>query len=272
MTGPATAAKVDTARTYLGRDGFAGQLYEPDRMPAKAVPGVLIIGGSEGGLASSSFLATALAAQGYPSLAVAYFRYPGLPAQLSDIPLEYFMRAARWLRHQAGVAPRIVVVGISRGSEAAEQLAYLDPHDVRAVIAAVPSDVRVCGIPECTGPAWTLHGRALPFTRQFDEPHPTDQPRAVIPLYRARAAVLLVCGGADTIWSSCPYARALQQQLSRHGYPWPHSLLAYPQADHYVGGLVPGVSLSQLTNDAAQDTEARKALWPHVLAFLHANS
>lgn len=262
-----THVKVDLARTYLAREGFAGLLYEPDVVPDRALPGVLVIGGSEGGVASGD-LATAIAAHGYPTLAIAYFGLRGLPRQLEDIPLEYFVHAARWLRSQPGVAHRLIVIGISRGSEAAEQLAYLDPEDVRGVVASVPSDVRVCGIPDCAGPAWTWRHRVLPFTRQFDEPRPTDAPHAVIPLYRAHANVLLICAGADQVWSSCAYAQAIQQQLSAHHYDWPHSLLRYPRADHYVGGLVPGVSLDQYTTDTTDDEKAREALWPHLLAFL----
>ena len=268
MSTPLGHEKVDLARTYLGREGFAGLLYEPDVVPDRAMPGVLVIGGSEGGVASGD-LATAIAAHGYPTLAIAYFGLRGLPRQLEDIPLEYFVRAARWLRSQPGVAHRLIVIGISRGSEAAEQLAYLDRRDVRGVVAAVPSDVRVCGHPDCTRPAWTWHHRALPFTRQYDEPRPTDDRHAVIPLYRADAKVLLICAGADQVWSSCAYAQALQHQLAAHHYDRTHTLLRYPRADHDVGGLVPGVSLEQYAMNPIDDEQAREALWPHLLAFLH---
>ena len=48
---------------------------------------VLVFGGSEGGLATS-LLAARFAADGYPALALAYFREPGLPQTLTNIPLE----------------------------------------------------------------------------------------------------------------------------------------------------------------------------------------
>src|ERR1039458_4212970 len=57
----------------------------------------------------------------YPALGVAYSAEPGLPQTLSRIPLEYFAGALRWLARQPGVDPaRIAVLGVSRGSEAAQ--------------------------------------------------------------------------------------------------------------------------------------------------------
>ena len=76
----------------------------------------------------NAVLARMLAAHGYPALAVAYFGVPGLPQNLSAILLEYFERALGWLAAQPGVDPaRLVVLGGSRGSEAAELLAVHDP-------------------------------------------------------------------------------------------------------------------------------------------------
>ena len=76
---------------------------------------MLVFGGSGGGLMTSAAL---LAARGYPSLALAYFKAPGLPQTLHNIPLEYFAKALRVLRAQPGVDPdHVLVVGESRGGE-----------------------------------------------------------------------------------------------------------------------------------------------------------
>jgi BAAT / Acyl-CoA thioester hydrolase C terminal len=80
---------------------------------------VLVFGGSDGGL-TTSFAAALLAAHGYPSLALAYFKAPGLPEDPNSILLEYFTKALGVLRAQPGVDHRHVLVsGVSRGSEAA---------------------------------------------------------------------------------------------------------------------------------------------------------
>jgi Acyl-CoA thioester hydrolase/BAAT N-terminal region/BAAT / Acyl-CoA thioester hydrolase C terminal len=87
----ALPASVQTVR----RDGLASTLF----VPAKTRPGapaVVVIGGSEGG--EETLTAAALSLIGYPALALGYFREPGLPRCLCDIPLGYFARAVHWLR------------------------------------------------------------------------------------------------------------------------------------------------------------------------------
>ena len=176
-------------------------------------------------------------------LGVAYFGLPDLPFTLSDIPLEYFARALRWLDRQPDVDPaKIAVLGISRGSEAAQLLGVHYPDLVHAVIASVPSDAAICSYPGCRTVAWTLGGKPLPYTRDFDNPAPTDNPAAVIPDQRINGPAFLDCGEADETWSSCPYARAILSRLDRDHDRWAHVLYAYPHAGHLVGFLAAWVS------------------------------
>ena len=259
------------ATESLNADGFVGEfLHSSDAVSRR--PAVLVLGGSEGGL-PGVLLPALLASNGYPALGVAYFAEPGLPPTLSGIPLEYFAKALRWLAHQPGVDPtRIAVLGISRGSEAAQLLGAYYPNLVHAVIASVPSNVAICSYPSCTGPAWTWHGRALPYTTEFDIPSPFDHPAAVIPDQRIDGPVFLDCGEADKTWVSCPYAQAILGLLDAHHDRWVHVLYAYPGAGHPVGTLVPYEP--QPTVVAAQDVtyaadqQALALLWPHLLSFL----
>lgn len=140
-----TFSPIPLAQTMesLDADGFVGEFVRPsdtgDRRPA-----VLVLGGSEGGL-PGVLLPALLASNGYPALGVAYFGEPGLPQTLSRIPLEYFAGALRWLARQPGVDPaRIAVLGVSRGSEAAQLLGVYYPNLVHAVIASVPSNAAIC--------------------------------------------------------------------------------------------------------------------------------
>src|ERR1022692_1064304 len=98
-----TSAGVRCVQQTAVAAGFFGSYCAPAGRAARR-PAVLIFGGSEGGLAVAD-LAGLLASHGYPALALAYFGAPGLPANLVRIPLEYFARAARWLRRTAGAAP-----------------------------------------------------------------------------------------------------------------------------------------------------------------------
>jgi hypothetical protein len=165
-------------------------------------------------------------------------------------------------------------LGVSRGSEAA-QLTGADYRSLaNAVIALVPSDVALCSYPGCGGPAWTLHGRAIPFTRQFKDPAPTDQPAAVIPDQRIHGPVFLACAGKDTLWPSCPYAHAILRHLNAAHDPFPHPLYTYPNAGHGVGAITPyEPTQDYLTGESPQaDQQAQAQDWPRLLQFLAAFS
>src|ERR1700750_3006705 len=112
------APGVTVRAESIAATGFYGQFWAaPPRAPRHA--GVLEFGGSEGGLSGKS-IGAALASAGYPTLDLAYFAEPGLPATLKDIPLEYFARALRWLNRRPEVLKgQMYVLGGSRGSEAA---------------------------------------------------------------------------------------------------------------------------------------------------------
>ena len=254
--------------------GFFGSYFAPAGAQRSAA--VLVFGGSEGGL-KTLLLASQLAAAGFPALALAYFKEPGLPQTLTNIPLEYFENALKWLAAQPQVDPaRVAVLGVSRGSEAALLLGGHYPARVHGAIALVPSSVVNCGIigggvpGGCTGPAWTFEGKPLPYTTQFDQPDPTDVPAAVIPVEEIHAPLLLACGGVDATWNSCAFASAIVHRLDATPGGAAHVLYRYLDAGHPVGGLLPDEPGSLAYDDNVPfDEQAREHLWPHVLAFLH---
>lgn len=219
---------------------------------------VLIFGGSEGGLAPFDE-ARLLASRGFPTLALAYFKEPGLPPTLSRIPLEYFARAARWLAARTGIR-RVVVYGVSRGSEPALLLGVDFPQLVRGVVALVPGNV-VLVSPSSTGPAWTLHGKPIPF--QF-EPGPSGPDQ--IPAEQIAVPLFMDCGVVDDLWASCPMAHALARRHRRRT-----ELLVFPGGGHGVGDLEPNLpqhyqpleGIGSLSN-----ARARVQGWPKLLLFL----
>jgi dienelactone hydrolase len=262
---------VRTRDLTLAENGFIGEFAAPKT--GGRHPAILAFGGSEGGN-GETLHAALLASHGYPTLSIAYFGEPGLPSELDRIPLEYFRRALEWLRRQPGVDTKhIVTLGISRGSEAALLLGVHYPKLVHGVIAAVPSDAAICGYPDCSYPAWTLGGKALPYTTDFDNPAPTDNPAAVIPVERIKGPIFLACATYDEIWVSCRYSAAIQRRLDSHHFPYEHVLYtAAPPAGHLVGALLPYepgfVAYNLGTELSVANEKAREQIWPKLLAFL----
>jgi hypothetical protein len=104
------AAGVTATDLRVPADGVYGRLFRPRNVSTRQ-PALLVFGGSEGGLHPAIVLKAALlAAHGYPSLALAYWKAPGLPQDLSRIPLGYFRKALTLLRAQPGVDPAHVLV------------------------------------------------------------------------------------------------------------------------------------------------------------------
>jgi pimeloyl-ACP methyl ester carboxylesterase len=241
-----TAAGVTHRTLTAGADGVAGVLFLP---PPGAVrrPGVLLLGGSEGGV-GRRYDAALLASHGYPALALGYFGVPGLPGTLRDVPLEYFVTAARLLPGE------VVVNGYSRGAEAALLLAGSYPDLVRGVILYAPNDIVWGGYPR-GGDAWTIGGVPVP--------------RAAIPVTRVAAPVLAVAGGEDRVWRSAAQARRIMGRLDDAGVTAAHQALIYPDAGHGVGSF-PYLAAGTLGGTRAADAAARVDGWPKVLAFLAA--
>lgn len=262
--------------------GVYGTLYLPAKASTTPRPAVMVIGGSEGGL-STTVQAATLAAHGYPALALAYFHVPGLPDSLENIPLEYFATAAQLLQKQAGVDPnRIVLLGASRGSEAALLTAANYPELVHAVIAAVPASESFGGLSSSPSAAWTFHGKPLPVGDRSETFDPSPTSPAAIPVEAISGPLLLICGGKDEVWPSCTNVDAIKARLQQHAVTRAPTVLTFPESGHLVGGLVPFLPSTTVTGTTASGIQlntggtyqafqaARAQAWPQVLTFLQA--
>jgi hypothetical protein len=280
----------------IASDGLFGN-YFPASGPGPH-PAVLLLGGSEGGLGSGThFTALALQKEGFAVLHLAYFGAPGQSDALERVPLELFDKGLDWLKTQPGVDPdRIAVMGASKGAEAALLIAARRA-DVGAVVAGMPTSVVWPGVDWGSGgqskhASWVAGGKELatmPFGdwdqaegiisvyRKVEDPaHQAAATRAAIPIERARAKVLLVCGEAETMWPACPMARQVAaRSVSRSGPPV--TVLAYRDAGHFVFG--PPIArdhpfrprLGEYGGSVEGNVAARADSWPKVLAFLRQN-
>ncbi len=198
-------------------------------------PGVLVVGGSEGGAPLQK--AAWLASHGYAALALAYFRYEDLPPRLEAIPLEYFARALGWMMQRPEIsADQIAVVGTSRGGELALQLASMYPQ-VRAVVAYVPANVR---FPACCGDtrvpyAWTWKGQPLTYLPLRSSNDPRAAMAAAIPVEHTHGAILLISAQDDGVWDSSRMADSIVNRLKSSHFSYPVQHLKYAHAGHRAG-------------------------------------
>jgi dienelactone hydrolase len=255
-------------------DGLYGDLYLPPG--AGPFPGVVVFGGSEGGLGGGALTGSGLVRDGFAVLAIAYWSVPGKPSGMTRLPLETFQRAVQRMRAMPGVAPgRIGVLGVSRGGEAALLVGASFPSEVQAVVALVPSGAAWASPGSSTQSTWTLDGGDVPFlpwptgsggtlTRDSGVTVSLSAPffqggldsaidaglltRALIPVERINGPVLLLASGDDGIWPSCPLAALAWSRLLDAGHParFADSSTCFPGTGHSINPTRAGFPLADL--------------------------
>lgn len=295
-TAPTSSAPVQQSSTEaassgvsIRTDGLVGTWFPP--AGGKRGPAILVIGGSEGGETGSRRVARAFAEQGYGAFALAWFKAPGLPEQLQDVPLEYFDKAVDWLEAHALVdAKRVGLYGISKGGEAALLVATRRP-DIRAVVAAVPSSVVWQGINPAdytqVRSSFSLAGKPVaflpydmgaPFTSILDLYQRSlralpAHAEAAIPVERIAGPVLLLSGRADLLWPSSDMADQVMARLDARRFAHAHEHIAYADAGHGAtvpvpaGVAAPDSAVGNMGGTDAGNAFARRDAWARMLAF-----
>ncbi|MGW6934710.1 acyl-CoA thioester hydrolase/BAAT C-terminal domain-containing protein [Lentzea sp. NPDC054927] len=245
-------------RQEVRENGLVGTLFAPED-DGGDLPGVIVLGGSEGGIHETD--AALLAGHGFVTLALGYFGMTGLPKHLEDIPLEYFGTAIEYLSERAG---EIGVIGGSRGGELALLVGATFPQ-VRAVVGIVGSGV----VTQAIGPganllqklsheaaSWTLKDEPLPYLPYYvgedlrakivnDEPVPLrlafDLSDGIpedteIRVENIVGGVLLISSGHDDGWPSAELSEVALRRLKDHEHPFPYEHVVYPEAGHLIAG------------------------------------
>lgn len=274
---------VRTTSIVVGR--VRSRLFQPAE--EGDCPGVIVLGGSEGGLSIAAPLAAALAQEGFAALAFPYFGVRGAPMFLDRIRLDHIEDAVAALRMRRGVAVGAVgLYGVSKGAEAALAFASYNPS-VQAVVAASPSSVVWQGLNLLIRrSSWTWRGEELPFAPFQRGPwrglldlyqrslasHDAD--RAVIAVERINGPIALISGGDDRLW---PSARMAERIVARsiamksrfaveHVYQNGAGHVVWGPPDQKVGRRLRNVRIFGGSVDAAQAAMARG--WPRAVAVL----
>jgi dienelactone hydrolase len=279
-------------RETVRKDGLVAEFFSPKGRGV--LPGLLVLGGSDGGIGYARRLGSRLARRGYGVLSVAYFRAKGLPRTLEEIPLESFERALDWLRRHPRIDPgRIGLFGPSKGAEAALLIASCYPG-VTCVVAAAPSSVVWQSLnyrlPRATPKSsWTKDGATLPFVAydrssrfksiaamyagSLDRAAPDLTVR--IPVERIEGPVLLFSGDRDELWPSRRMAEEVLSRLADHSRG---EHVCYAGAGHLVFPifskrfLLQGALLGRLFGgDLRANAAARRDCLRRTLNFFETN-
>jgi dienelactone hydrolase len=291
-------------RVPLEQDGLRGFLYYPAE--GGPFPGVIILGGSEGRLFEG--WAQAFAANGFAALSLAWFGYQSLPEELVEIPLEYFDRAAAWMKAQSKVkAGGLGLMGGSKGGEAA-LLAASRNSAFRAVVAMTPAahmweghTLRFFSPDYKPVSSWSLGGRPLPFISFKVSPQdkekemkgelasfvfffrdalaqadPATIEKAVIPVEKIAGPILLISGTDDQIWPSGDFCAAIVTRLKEARFPYEVNHLSIEKGGH--SSILPflvtanrGLLIDGDPSGGSPQADARGGYqsWAETIAFLH---
>jgi dienelactone hydrolase len=268
------------------------------------VPGVLALGGSDGGL--PEYFLDLLVPEGFAGLALGYFGMDGTQRSLVEVPLERIERGLRWLAAHPRVKThdgRVAIVSASRGGELALLVAATFPDLVGPVVAYTPSSVVWPGIDADMRPgpgrsSWSLGEHPVPFVTYAGDVMPAMSERgmsvrpvcdraldnaaveqAAIAVERAAGPLLLISGGDDQVWPAERMCRMIADRMAAHGRRADVTHLNYPEAGHglfpYTGpsGASPRAQMRlDLGGSAAASQAAHADAWPRVVAHLRASA
>jgi len=298
-----TIVTDDVSRTPLQGDCI-GDLWLSTE--AEAAPGVIVLGGSEGGYPPQLPVGL-LASRGYAVAAPAYFGVEGLPETLEEIDIRTLDPVLDALQTHPKVRDtNIAIIGWSRGAELALTSAARDPR-LSTAISWAGSPLRFDGVPDgfrSPQPAWTDRtgpmdalalnpspsfliraGRSLltrsPFSlhqlylRALTTASKETQDAALIDLDQIAGTTLLFSGGDDRLW---PSTRLCEFASERFDADVVHQ--SYPRAGHALGvpyrplggstvgpPMIPGVQLALGGEPYANATASANA-WVTMLSVL----
>ena len=245
--------------------GLIADFYYTEGHPSQRA--IIFFGGSDGGNIISKNMAfkrkiKSYVDQGYAVLSLSYFHYysePTLPKSLTNIPLEYFQSAIKWVTKQPGVQnDGVAVYGNSRGGELALLLASYFP-EIKVVIAAVPSayiwgaygasmtteeEQALLAKKPCGNVAWTYQGKEIagicystyleynPWYTVIDNAEEVEP--FAIQVEKMQADVLLLSGKHDKMWPSTEMSNRVIERLKANNYSHVYRHISYEEGHSVI--------------------------------------
>jgi dienelactone hydrolase len=273
-------------------NGLVGTYFYHNSKEKK--PGVIVVGGSEGGI--YEYLAALLAAHGFNVLALGYFGVENLPKGLHHIPMEYFKLGIDWMKARAEVVEGwLGIHGTSRGAELALLTGSLF-EDIRAVVALNGFAVPFAGIVPWTDdeflpPAWTYNGEPIPYLRPENPVEvalqckemwkngkgnplglwyktlasdPKEVAAKAIPVERINGPVLIIGGDADSA-DSVGLSKMAMERLNKANFKHEYDQLIYPNAGHSISFPYTFQSFTEGTKHATNFASLDS--WEKTIAF-----
>lgn len=274
-------------------DGREAHLYLPAGLQAEArAPALVTLGGAEGGFEGGDTYAAWLASNGYVALSVAWYRGPGVPKDLIEVPLETVRDAARWLQLHPRVNPqRVGLMGGSWGGIVTMATAVHLP-ELRVAVSWVGSPAPFRGIARDVAPAdfravdrspLSWKGRPLPwlpYRKDIDwgAPGPQWEPAlqaALLPIETMAARTLWIGGGDDRLGDSGVMMAVAQRRLAAAGRGDRDRFLYYADAGQLITPLLQPTThrhdvgpYLQVGGTPEGHARADREVGPAVLAFL----
>ncbi|MBA0430136.1 acyl-CoA thioester hydrolase [Stenotrophomonas maltophilia] len=274
-------------------EGRPAHLYLPADLKTDAgAPAVVALGGAEGGFDGGDLYAAWLASNGYVALSVAWYRGPGVPKDLIEVPLETVRDAVHWLQRHPCVDPqRVGLMGGSWGGIVTMATAVHLPG-LRAAVSWVGSPAPFRGIARDVAPAdfraverspLSWQGRPLPWLPYREEidwgrPGPQWEPAlraAMLPIGNIAARTLWIGGGDDRLGDSGVMMAVAQRQLAAAGRGTRDRFLYYADAGHLLTPILQPTThrhdvgpFIDVGGTAEGHALADREVGPAVLAFL----
>lgn len=257
--------KTDDISILDINEGFHGRLFSNKNAGNKII---LLITGSDGDTEVLDLMAGPLSSRGFNVLTVPYFAVPGLPATLEKVPLEYFEKVFKWIKHNTIINKRrdeeteIYIHGTSKGAEAALLLAsrYKEIKKVAAIEAHgyVFQGLNGFAFSDNTSSSFSYGGKSIPFIKCYNDifyeelkkcnekgipfgfasthkkcvDMADNKEEARIKIENSEADLLITTGKEDNIWNGYEGCKVLMANLKKNNYKHNVEFLVYEHMGH----------------------------------------